>query len=192
MIYTPRMVDAVFFATQTHQLVAKPQYRKGKAVPYITHPLAVGLILARAGADEDVVIAGILHDVIEDCDPYESVTVEMLHQRFGAEVAMLVNSVTEQNKRLGWHERKEAALIEIQQFSNEALLLKSADVISNTTELILDFEVDGVATFERFNAPYADIITHTLLVIKTILEAWPESPLKGDLVHCHKAMSAMK
>jgi (p)ppGpp synthase/HD superfamily hydrolase len=56
------------FSIKTHEVCQK-QTRKGKDIPYITHPLIVGLILARAGAGEEVVIAGILHDTIEDSTP---------------------------------------------------------------------------------------------------------------------------
>jgi endogenous inhibitor of DNA gyrase (YacG/DUF329 family) len=54
-------------------------------------------------------------------------------------------------------------------------------VISNNTELIRDFEADGDATFERFNASKEEILSHTLRVIQTILTAWPENPLAKDL-----------
>src|SRR5258708_4719539 len=75
--YSPRVQKAVRFATKTHEVYQK-QKRKGKDIPYITHPLTVGLILARAGASEDVVIAGILHDTIEDSPPAKKVTREMI------------------------------------------------------------------------------------------------------------------
>ncbi len=65
MIYTQKIQHAIRFAIKTHEGYQK-QKRKGKDVPYITHPLTVGLILAKAGANEDVIIAGILHDTIED------------------------------------------------------------------------------------------------------------------------------
>jgi (p)ppGpp synthase/HD superfamily hydrolase len=63
MIFTPKSKKAIRFATKTHEIYQK-QKRKGKDIPYITHPLAVGLILARANASEDVVVAGIVHDTI--------------------------------------------------------------------------------------------------------------------------------
>ncbi len=59
MIYTNKIQKAINFAIEVHQLTGEPQYRKGKAIPYVTHPLTVGLILSQAGASEDVVVAGI-------------------------------------------------------------------------------------------------------------------------------------
>jgi (p)ppGpp synthase/HD superfamily hydrolase len=181
MIYTQKIQDAINFSIQVHEEPVK-QKRKGKDVPYITHPLTVGLILAQAGANEDVVVAGILHDTIEDCEPYGTVTKDSIAGKFGDTVAELVDSVTEKDKGLDWHARKEAALDEIRQFSNDSLLVKSGDVISNNTELIADYDRDGETTFERFNAPKEETIPHTLSVIKVIQDAWEDNPLHGDLM----------
>jgi hypothetical protein len=55
-----------------------------------------------------------------------------------------------------------------------------------------DYEHDGKHTFKRFNAPKEQLIEHAQLVIKTILEAWPENPLTSDLANCHAGLEAMK
>lgn len=193
MIYTENLQRAVHFSIEVHELNRpERQCRKGKDVAYITHPLTVGLILSQAGAREEVVIAGILHDTIEDSDGGHKVTKEMLEREFGSEVATLVDSVSEKDRDLSWRDRKEAALEEILQFPNDSLLLKSADVISNTTELIQDYKQEGDETFLRFSAPKAQLIEHTELVIKTILDAWPENSLAEDLTVCHVGLEAMK
>ncbi len=172
--------------------VDQKQKRKGKDVAYVTHPIHVGFILSKAGASDELIAAGFLHDVLEDSAPEAKITKEMLEQEFGAEVAALVASVTEKNRDLSWHERKEAALEEIRQFSHDSLMLKSGDVLSNTSELMSDYEHDGKDTFNRFNAPKEQFIEHAQLVIKTILEAWPENPLASDLANCHAGLEAMK
>lgn len=180
MIYTKKIKDAIKFATKTHEVYQK-QTRKGKDIPYITHPLAVGLTLARAGANEDVIVAGILHDTIEDSISEKKVTYEMLAERFGQNVADLVLSVTEQNKELPWEERKEKALEHIKDFSHDSLLVKSADVITNGSELLEDYGKDGDQVFKRFNASKNEIITNLLLVTKRLSEGWPESALIEDI-----------
>jgi len=183
MIYTNKIQKAIHFSIEVHELNRQTrQLRKGKKVAYITHPLTVGLILPLTGASEEVMIAGILHDTIEDCEPHGSVTKEMIEEKFGQKVADLVYAVTEKDKELPWHERKELALEEIQSFSHEVLLVKSADIISNNTELIGDYEADGEKTFLRFNAPKEIALGHTLQVIGTILTAWEENPLADDLI----------
>lgn len=177
MKYTNKIQDAIRFATGVHQ----GQFRKGKDVPYITHPLTAALILSMAGADETTIVAGILHDTVEDCKPYGSVTRETIAGRFGEKVASLVEGVTEQNKSLSWAERKARALEHIASFSHESALVKSADIISNISEIRADLRESGKAVWSRFNAPKKDLITSYVRVCEALIARWPESPLAGDL-----------
>lgn len=182
MIYTHNIQKAVQFSIQVHELNRpKRQLRKGKDIAYITHPLTVGLILARAGASEEVIIAGILHDTIEDSHDEHKVTAEDIKTQFGAEVASLVSNVSETDKSLTWEERKAEALGHIKNFSNDSLLVKSGDIISNATELIEDHRRDGDAVFERFNAGKENILQYQLKLIGVIIEKWCDSPLVEDL-----------
>ncbi len=180
MIYTNKIQKAIELAIQTHEIDDK-QKRKGKDIPYITHPLSVGLILATAGGTEDVIVAGILHDTIEDSTVEKKITKEMIAEQFGDNVMQLVLSVTEQNKSLSWEERKAEALEHIKTFSHDSLLLKSADIISNTTELISDYQIEREETFDRFNAPKERILKGYTDSINAILYKWSESPLAEDL-----------
>src|SRR5437764_174675 len=70
----------------------RDQVRKGSGVPYIEHPMAVALILDRAGFDEETVIAGLLHDLVEDTD----VTLEQVREGFGDRVAEMVAYCSEE------------------------------------------------------------------------------------------------
>jgi hypothetical protein len=180
MITTIKLQKAIKFATKTHEVYQK-QKRKGKDIAYITHPLTVGLILSQVKAKNEVVIAGILHDTIEDSAETKRVSYEMIKERFDKEVANLVLSVTEKSKNKSWEERKEEALEEIKSFSKDSLLLKSADVVANLTELVDDYEKDGDKIFERFNAPKQKSLLHHLRVIQTIITRWPKNPLASDL-----------
>lgn len=91
--YSDRINHAFAFAAKHHDR----QVRKGTRLPYLTHPANVAIILTRYGRDEETVIAGILHDVIEDC-VREGWTREMLTDRiaakFGDAVLDTVLSVT--------------------------------------------------------------------------------------------------
>src|SRR5215213_10465172 len=91
--YSDRINHAFAFAAKHHD----QQVRKGTRLPYLTHPANVAVILTRYGQDEDTVVAGILHDVVEDC-VREKYTAEMLQQRigdkFGATVLETVLAVT--------------------------------------------------------------------------------------------------
>ncbi len=189
-IYTPKIQKAIRFSIRTHEGYQK-QKRKGKDIPYITHPLTVGLILALAGANEDIVIAGILHDTIEDSVPEKKVTHQMLAEKFGQNVADLVLNVTEQNKTLGWAERKAEALVHIKTFSNDSLLLKSADIIANNSETLDDHKKEGDETFKRFGGGKDKLIAMQCQTIQAIIEKWPENPLSGDLEEIKERLGAL-
>lgn len=180
MIYSEKIRRAIKFAIKTHDVYQK-QTRKGKPIAYITHPLTVGIILAIAGASEDVIAAGILHDTIEDSVPEKKVTFEMLEERFEENVAKLVLSVTEMEKSHSWEARKKQALEHIKHFSHDSLLVKSADIVANMSELLDDHARYGDQIFERFSAPKDKVIAHQMLSIATIVECWPENPLHQDL-----------
>lgn len=181
MIYTNKIQKAIKFSIKTHEVYQK-QKRKGKDIPYIIHPLTVGLILAKIKSNEDLIIAGILHDTIEDSVPEKKVSKEMLTERFGIKIANLVESVTEKNKELSWEERKKEALLHIKKFSQESLLIKSADTISNASELIDDYNKNGEETFSRFNAPKERVLNNYLKLIDAIIKCWTNNPLVDDLI----------
>src|ERR1035441_6249984 len=180
MIFTPTIRKAIVFSIKTHEVYQK-QKRKGKDIAYITHPLTVGLILARANASEEVIAAGILHDTIEDSIDKKKVTREMLAERFDKNVADLVDSVTEQEKDLPWEQRKREALEHIKNFSNDSLLVKSADIISNVSEILEDYRKEGPNIFCRFNAPKEKVVRHYMETMEVILERWPQIPFADDL-----------
>ena len=84
---SPRLERALRWSAFCH----RGQVRKGSDVPYFEHAVAVAMILSRAGFDEDVVIAGLLHDVVEDTEA----TFEGVAGRFGPDVAATVRSCSE-------------------------------------------------------------------------------------------------
>ena len=98
MIYTKKIKDAIKFSIKTHEVYQK-QKRKGKDIPYITHPLTVGLILARAGAWPHIIAGGILHDTIEDSVP-EHKDIFWACQQFGFQATLEWQALI-----LAWRER---------------------------------------------------------------------------------------
>jgi len=190
MVYIGKLQKAVNFAIKVHEVDQK-QKRKGKDVAYIFHPLAVGLTLSQIGADEDVVVAGILHDTVEDSVEEKKVTPEILKEEFGKRVADLVMSITE-DKGLTWRERKQKELEEIKKLSHDSLLLESADLISNVSEIVEDYAQDGYKDFKDFSAPEPkkeNTIQHYLNVMNAILMVWPANPLKEDLLFLSKKLT---
>lgn len=181
MIYTTLIKKAISFSTQVHEIDQK-QKRKGKDIAYIVHPLSVGLILSLAGASEEIIVAGILHDTLEDSITKKKITKKMLAKEFNKEIADLVVSVTEENKQLPWDVRKQEALEHIKSFSHGSLLIKSADILNNASELLEDYEKNGETVFDRFNTQKEKIIKNLIRAINAILTRWKENPLAKDLV----------
>jgi len=184
------MQEALLFALDAHQF-HQQQKRKGKDVPYIVHPLAVGLLLAHAGAKEETIVAGILHDTIEDSTPEHKVTKQILSERFGPEVARLVASVSETDKTLPWAERKRRALEDIARFDEESVLVKSADVICNAEELLSDYARDGDEVFSRFNAGKEKYLVSQMRVIRALVVRWPDNPLSERLTFILRRLAFM-
>ena len=172
--------EAIRFAIKIHELDTKTK-RKGTEIPYITHPLSVAIILARSTDNDEIIAAGVLHDTIEDCEPYGSVTKELLEAMFSKDVARMVNDVTEQDKSLPWAERKAATFAHIKDMKQDSLLVKTADVVQNLSELLNDIETHGVNVFKRFNAPKDATIDRYKKLLAEITRVWPENPLLLDL-----------
>ena len=154
--YSDVINHAFAFAAKHHDR----QVRKGTKLPYLTHPANVAVILSRYGRDSDTVVAGILHDVIEDCirDGY---TREMLEQRvgdkFGAKVLETVLAVTyrrqdDEGIELSGDERKSDYLERLSNASEEARWVCAADKIHNAATIISDLRrtVDREAVWSRF------------------------------------------
>jgi (p)ppGpp synthase/HD superfamily hydrolase len=123
-----RLMQAALFAARVHAT----HRRKGAArEPYVNHVLEVAAILAEHGAPEDVLLAGLLHDTVEDSsDDLEPVTHARLVAEFGEAVAGLVAEATD-DKSLPKEARKALQVRHARDKSPGAKLLKLADKISN-------------------------------------------------------------
>ena len=138
-----RLSKAIAYATEQHGA----QYRKGTTLPYIVHPMEVLSILVAMKADNNLMMAGVLHDTLEDTNA----TKEKLRELFGVEVAWLVGEHTE-DKRKTWKERKEAAYRHTCTTTIRVKKLVLADKLSNLRSIHRDYQELGDALWDRFNA----------------------------------------
>ncbi len=135
---------AVLFAAKKHAT----QVRKGTNTPYIVHPLGVMETLIHAGASENAIVAGILHDTLEDTNT----TYAELAKNFGNRVADIVRACSETDKSQSWLERKKhtiAALRKCQDTDVQAVIF--ADKTYNLQSIHRDW-LDSDAVWMRFNA----------------------------------------
>ena len=113
------------------------QRRKGlDGHPYVVHPLHVGLMLARFDLDDEVVQAGILHDVVEDSPDW---TLARMEAEFGARVAAIVDELSEDKSR-SWDERKQWAVEHAAVMSLDACDVKACDKLHNLESLVADLD----------------------------------------------------
>ncbi|MFO0035572.1 MAG: HD domain-containing protein [Planctomycetota bacterium] len=127
-----RILNAMKFAAEKH----RHQRRKNAdATPYINHPIEVTEILARVGgiSDEEVLIAGLLHDTVEDTET----TIEELVSGYGERVARIVQECTD-DKSLEKSERKRLQIVNAPHKSPEAKCVKLADKSSNLASILVD------------------------------------------------------
>jgi len=145
MKLTPKITKAINTAATLHD----GQERKGDGLPYIVHPFSVALILMDYTKDEEVILAGILHDTIEDTN----YTKERMEQDFGSHVTSLVIDVTELEKDLPWQQRKDNYLKHLLTTGHESKLICAADKLHNLQSMLEAFRKFGEKAYKRFNAP---------------------------------------
>jgi (p)ppGpp synthase/HD superfamily hydrolase len=176
-IFTGRIEHAVATALDAHQ----GQVRKGdRQLPYIVHPVTVALILSRYTDDEDTIVAGLLHDVLEDT-PLSEAAVE---REVGAKVLAIVRDVTEPDlPGLSWDTRKARYLRQLEQAQRGALLVACADKIANLVSMIAAHATQGDTLWERFNAPPAQKLAFYRQVHDVVRAVWPACPMLRELAN---------
>ena len=156
--YSDRINHALAFAAKHHDR----QVRKGTRLPYITHPANVAIILARYGQPDETVVAGILHDVVEDC-VNEHWSRHMLEERigekFGSSILDTVLMVThrevdDDGNEMDKEERNADYLARLAQASEAARWVCAADKIHNASSILADLRrtIDPESVWGRFNA----------------------------------------
>ncbi|MFN0100039.1 MAG: HD domain-containing protein [Gemmatimonadaceae bacterium] len=155
--YSDRINHAFAFAAKHHDR----QVRKGTRLPYLTHPANVALILTRYGRDDETIIAGILHDVIEDC-VREGWTREMLEERiaakFGADVLETVLAVTRRRSdddgmEFSRDEARADYLERLGAAGDAARWVCAADKVHNAGSILADLRrtIDADTVWGRFS-----------------------------------------
>lgn len=126
---------AIYYATKAHT----GQKRKQENIDMIFHPFTVGMILQRNGYDEDIVTAGILHDVVEDTNH----TFEDIEKEFGKKVREYVYDASEPDKTLPWKERKIHTIEHIKNAPLGSKLIVACDKISNLEDALSNIKKYG-------------------------------------------------
>ena len=142
----PRFEQALIFASRKHA----GQSRKATAVPYIAHLLSVAGLVLEAGGDEDLAIAALLHDVVEDCGG--APMLEEIRRSFGERVAHVVEGCTDTDldPKPPWRQRKEDYLKHLQTADSDVRLVSAADKLHNARSILADYREIGESVWRRF------------------------------------------
>ena len=141
--------EAIAFAVKAHDGMR----RKKSEVPYILHPMEAAVIVGTMTADQHVIAAAALHDVVEDAD----IAIEEIEARFGKRVRELVQSETEDKRAdlppaATWRIRKEESLAVLKNTEDLGVLMVwLGDKLANMRSFYRDFKVEGDAMWQKFN-----------------------------------------
>ncbi len=176
-MYSYRIEQAIRAASVLHD----GQTRRGRIpFPYISHPFSVACIIADYTDDEDTIIAGLLHDTLEDTD----YTQEELEEDFGYGVCTIVQEVTEPSSREevdahnAWREKRTHYVTQLKNASQKALIVAAADKIHNMRSMIEEYYTDR----ERFKKDFGGTESERVMVYQSISNIL-NSRLENDIMH---------
>jgi (p)ppGpp synthase/HD superfamily hydrolase len=143
----PRFLRAFKFAATMHA----GQTRKASTIPYIAHLMGVTSLVLEAGGDEDLTIAALLHDVVEDCGGHAML--KEVRRRFGPRVAKIVDGCTDSyaTPKEPWRERKENYIARLKKEDADTRLVSAADKLNNVRSILSDYRAIGESIWSRFN-----------------------------------------
>jgi (p)ppGpp synthase/HD superfamily hydrolase len=175
--YSDRYEAALVLAARAHG----DQVRKVGNVPYITHVVHVSAILRRHGYPEDLVIAGLLHDVVEDSD----VPLDQIEADFGPVVAEIVGALSERKMegsvKRPWETRKAEMLEQVRQASSEAVAVKAADTLHSTRTLSADLHRMGPSVWRNFSRGPEPSLQYYQSVAALVRQQLGDRPLVAEL-----------
>lgn len=170
---TDKIHEAIIYADCRHA----GDVRKQTSIPYLVHPMEVMGILIANDCSEDVVVAGILHDAIEDTCENNDVIRDIVRQeiktKFGPAVLQIVDNKSE-DKSKTWQEHKQHTVDSLATKDLETRLVCCAEKLSNIKSIASDQEKIGEKIWQRFNASKKDQQWYCTSVVKALhLDGYP-------------------
>lgn len=163
-----KLEEAIIYATILHQ----GKVRKLEGNPYILHPIEVAQILSTMTDDEEIITAGILHDIVEGTDG----TLEEIEKRFGERVADLVESDSEEKNveyedSAAWKRSKEESLKDLKNSKDIGMkMLWLADKLANIRSLAGLYSERGETVWQEFSQTEPDMLRWYYSSIAEIVE----------------------
>ena len=165
----PRFLRAFQFAAEKHA----GQARKASTIPYIAHLMGVASLVLEAGGAEDLAIAALLHDVVEDCGgaPMQ----KEVRRRFGKRVAKVVEGCTDTDlfPKPPWRQRKEDYIRHLKTADADTRLVSAADKVHNVRSVLADYREAGESIWSRFRGGREGTLWYYRALLEEFLRGKP-------------------
>jgi (p)ppGpp synthase/HD superfamily hydrolase len=191
-VLTDRFDRALLYATHVHG----GQVRKGTSTPYVAHLLAVAATVLEYGGDEDLAIAALLHDSVEDQGGKGRL--DDVRNRFSERVARIVEACSDSladtgkgERKAHWRERKEAYLAHLRTADQDILSVSLADKVHNARAILRDLRKPdiGEKIWGRFSVRKEQTLWYYRSLADTFCERLP-GQLSNELREIVEALEA--
>ena len=175
-IYSAKFTQAFAYAARLHG----SQRRKGTYKPYISHLMSVTSLVIAYGGDEEMAIAALLHDVVEDQGGRKRL--REIRRKFGERVAHIVDGCTDsyEEPKPPWLERKRNYIARVAKEDASTRLVSAADKLSNSRDILQDVRADGDQAFERFQGKKEGTLWYYRTLV-SVFRAAGANPLVEEL-----------
>jgi len=165
----PRFLRAFLFAAEKHA----GQTRKASTIPYLAHLMGVASLALEFGGDEDMAIAALLHDVVEDCGGKPMLW--EVRRRFGSRVAKIVEGCTDSvtDPKPPWRGRKETYIRHLKTADAETRLVSAADKLNNVRSILSDRREVGESVWSRFQGGREGTLWYYRALLEEFLRGKP-------------------
>jgi len=183
-VYSVRFARAFAYAARLHGR----QRRKGTNKPYIGHLMSVASIVIAYGGDEEMAIAALLHDAVEDQGGLKRL--QEIRKKFGKRVARIVDGCTDayNEPKPPWLERKKSYIARVAGEPEDTRLVSAADKLSNVRDILEDVHADGEQAFERFQGKKDG----TLWYYRTLVGVFREAGTNGLVEELDRVLTELE
>ncbi len=164
LMYSQKIEQAIIttITAHTHQ-----KRKAGEPTPYAAHPIHVGLILQKANFDEDTVVTGFLHDILEDT----KVSKEKIIAQFGETIYHIIAELSE-DKTLPWEERKKSYVEHLPSASFAAKAVCAADKFHNLSCILEELRRGNNNVWASFRRGKEASLWFYQAVLEALLSQW--------------------
>lgn len=175
--------QAILIAVEAHA----GQKRKVGGAPYIVHPVAVAITVARNLPSDEAIIVALLHDVLEDTD-YPA---KKIREIFGEKILRYVLDLSEEDKSHPWKIRKQRYINHLSEIDEIPLAVCAADKINNMKSMLEEYSVHGKKSFENFNASFDEQLWYSAEIL-AVLKKKLKNPMVAEYHRILKELKSLR